>query len=134
MHAAPSWTWPFRRDVPARAARPTHPVLRRRVESPRVVGSGFVPFGVGDQRPGAVGHDDLGHAANEGQRLSTHAQPVGLGFAQRGAGKRIARCAPRGHEDVGPVAIEQAHGRTACEHATHDGVYGDRDIPTLTDG
>ena len=75
----------------------------------RVVGPGFIPVGVGDQGARVVGHDELGHAAIETQCPGAGTQPVEHGLAWGGAGKCVARCAQRGHEDVGAAAVGQAH-------------------------
>jgi len=58
----------------------------------RLIGPGFVPVRIGNQCFGVVGHDELGHATKETQRLGGGAQPVGHGLKGCGAGEGIARC------------------------------------------
>lgn len=72
-----------------------------------LVGAGFVAVGVGNQGPGVVGHDELGHATEEAQGQGRGTQPFGHGLARCGAGIGVARGSQGGDEDMGATAVNQ---------------------------
>ena len=73
----------------------------------RLIGPGLIAICIGNQRFGVVGHDELGHAADEPQGLGSGTQPIGHGLAGCGAGIGVTRCAQGGHEDVGTAGVCQ---------------------------
>jgi hypothetical protein len=78
-------------------------------------GFGVVAAGRLDQRARLVGHDELGHPADELQRQHLCADPVLGGLARRGAGKGVVRRPEHGHEDLGPGdlaggGVDHRHG------------------------
>lgn len=75
----------------------------------------FVPIGLGDQCLWVVGHQQLGNAAVEFQRVDQTADPVGHGLGTRRTCIGVVRGAEDGHEHVGlerdaAVAAEDRHG------------------------
>ena len=73
----------------------------------RVVGARLIAVGVGDQRPGVVGHDHLRHAAQEAQRPADRPQPRAHRLVGRHAGEGVARRAHRRDEHLPAPAIGQ---------------------------
>ena len=78
----------------------------------RPVKLGLVAAGLGDERARVVGNDELRAAAVEGQRTCQSVQPRPHALIHRGAGKRVARCANGGDEDLRAHAIGQRQCRT----------------------
>ena len=56
----------------------------------RVVGTGLVAVGVGNQGLGVVGHDEFDNTAIKAQGLCGGAQPIGGGFTWCGVGEGVA--------------------------------------------
>jgi len=85
-------------------------VVAREVEH-GVVAARLIAVGVGDHRLRIVGHDQLRHAADEGERARRRVKPIAHRLARRGAGVGVARRAQRGHEDVRARAVGQRDRR-----------------------
>jgi len=76
----------------------------------RVVAARLVAVGVGDHGLRVIRHDQLRHAADEGQRARRRFDPVGHRLAWRGAGVGVTGGTQRGDEDMGAAAVGQSDG------------------------